>query len=163
TAGPPPPTLQNTTCISGSWAPRGGPPPPPAPPRPATPTPPRTTPQPHPPPAPPSGGGRTATPPPRGRPPGPNPTPTTTRWSAPPRVVNAKGNNGTERDSAPRITISQGTADGRVQPGQVTVVWADTGTFSQVTPIPETRIVSNRVGGLASTSRETLSYPDVDP
>src|SRR5262249_29679489 len=38
------------------------------------------------------------------------------------------GNSGVQRNVLPRLAISQGTLDGRVQPGQVTIVWDDFGT-----------------------------------
>lgn len=34
------------------------------------------------------------------------------------------------RDATPRLAVSQGTADGRVKPGQLTVVWTDWGSLS---------------------------------
>lgn len=47
-------------------------------------------------------------------------------------TVNAGGNGGTQRNTAPRITVSQGT--GTTAGGQVTVVWDDFGTGATATP-----------------------------
>src|SRR5262249_7334659 len=43
---------------------------------------------------------------------------------------------GTDRNGYPRITVSQGTMDGHVAPGQVTVVWDDFGSLANATPDP---------------------------
>lgn len=48
----------------------------------------------------------------------------------PSRVVNAGGTNGLDRNTTPRIVISQGTWDGRIAPGRVTVVWDDTNPYN---------------------------------
>ncbi len=51
-----------------------------------------------------------------------------------PRVRLSGGNVGPQHYGAPRLTVSQGTADGRVQGGQVTVVWDDFGTGASFSP-----------------------------
>ncbi len=46
------------------------------------------------------------------------------------------GNFGLQRDSAPRITVSQGNPGGTVTPGAVTVLWDDYGSGATATPYP---------------------------
>jgi subtilisin-like proprotein convertase family protein len=41
---------------------------------------------------------------------------------------------GAAREASPQLVISQGTSDGRVSPGQVTVVWDDFGSGAQANP-----------------------------
>jgi large repetitive protein len=49
-------------------------------------------------------------------------------------VYPANGNFGTQRFAAPRVAVSQGTTDGRITPGGVTVVWDDFGSGATANP-----------------------------
>lgn len=52
--------------------------------------------------------------------------------------VNNSGNSGAQRNTQPRLVVSQGTSDGSVTPGQVMVIWDDFGTgpaFPNLFPI----------------------------
>ncbi len=60
--------------------------------------------------------------------------------------ANVSGNTGIQLNTQPRLVVSQGTADGRVAPGQVTVVWDDFGSGTAQNP-PVDLIRSDRLGG----------------
>ncbi len=53
---------------------------------------------------------------------------------------------GSERDGYPKIAVSQGTSDGRVAPGLVTVIWDDFGS-GHFGNTPTDTIRSNSIGG----------------
>jgi subtilisin-like proprotein convertase family protein len=58
---------------------------------------------------------------------------------------NQSGNSGAQRNVLPRLVVSQGTADGRVAPGQVTIVWDDFGTgpaFPATWPVDTNPVVA---------------------
>jgi subtilisin-like proprotein convertase family protein len=79
--------------------------------------------------------------------------------------VNNNRNTGNEHDAAPQLVVSQGTPDGRVAPGQVTVVYDDFGSDKLATPIPFDDIRVNRVSGAyeLSTSGTTGTIGDAGP
>ncbi len=52
-----------------------------------------------------------------------------------PLTLNSAGIFGPQRDGSPQIAISQGTPNGVVQPGLVSVVWDDFGTGSKASPV----------------------------
>ena len=55
------------------------------------------------------------------------------------------GNFTTARNSMPRITVSQGTADGRIEPGRLTAVFLDTGSGNNFAPLPQDIVVSRSI------------------
>jgi subtilisin-like proprotein convertase family protein len=59
-------------------------------------------------------------------------------------VINDSSNFGTQRNARPRLAISGGTIDGRIAPGQVTVVWDDFGTGATA-PTPFDILWSDRL------------------
>jgi subtilisin-like proprotein convertase family protein len=63
-----------------------------------------------------------------------------------PVTVNNAGNVGSERNANISLTVSQGSADGRVPGGQVSLTWADTGTLATASP-PLTEVMYNNVSG----------------
>ncbi len=70
-----------------------------------------------------------------------------------PIVLNDGGNSGTQRNNSfGGLTVSQGTLDNRVAPGQVTAIWSDEGTLANNDP-PFTRIRSDRIidGGVVES------------
>ncbi|MCY2953695.1 MAG: proprotein convertase P-domain-containing protein [Planctomycetota bacterium] len=62
-------------------------------------------------------------------------------------------------DASPRIVISQGTANGRVTPGQVTVIWDDFSNAQQDT-IRSTRITGGSIGVSKPPVTATKAIPD---
>ena len=66
-----------------------------------------------------------------------------------PVTVNDGAYIGIQRNAAPAIAVSQGTADGRVPAGQVTLAWNDFGSMATATPVPEdvirTDVVNNAI------------------
>ena len=77
-------------------------------------------------------------------------------------TVNAGGNFGSQRNTSPRITVSQGTADGRVAGGQVTVVWDDFGSLANATPTPLDRIQAATLSGVETRSFSAAPGPIAD-
>ena len=65
-------------------------------------------------------------------------------------TVNTGGNFGAQRDTAPRLVISQGTASGTVIGGRVTAVWDDFGTLATAIPTPLDRLMTAPITGLAT-------------
>jgi subtilisin-like proprotein convertase family protein len=55
---------------------------------------------------------------------------------SPPFYANGNFNFGSEHDAAPQIVVSGGTTDGRVSPGQVSVVYDDWNSGANITPVP---------------------------
>jgi large repetitive protein len=76
-------------------------------------------------------------------------------------TVNAGGNFGAQRDTAPRIVISQGNVSGTVTGGKVTAVWDDFGTLALATPTPLDRLMTSSITGL--TSLTASAAPGVIP
>jgi subtilisin-like proprotein convertase family protein len=66
---------------------------------------------------------------------------------------------GNEREAAPQLVISQGTSDGRVSPGQVSVVWDDFGSGSRANP-PFDLVTTNAYKG--GTSQAFSAGPLTD-
>ena len=62
------------------------------------------------------------------------------------------GNVGPQREAAPKIAISQGTADGSVKGGTVTLVWDDFGSFSGAGPVPLDAIVDQQIPAGGATA-----------
>ena len=60
--------------------------------------------------------------------------------------VSDPDNFGPERDSKPKLVVAQGTSDGRVPGGEVSIVWQDKGTESQANP-PQTVVWTSRNDG----------------
>jgi len=77
-------------------------------------------------------------------------------------TVNAGGNGGPQRDTSPRITVSQGTADGRVAGGQVSVVWDDFGSLATATPNPLDRIQTANFSGVETRTFSAAPGPIAD-
>ena len=84
-------------------------------------------------------------------------------FSAPTVVNDSKFRSAIELDAQPKITISQGTADGRVAPGQVNVAWDDFGSGNFLNPLtpPRDFLHADRVtpGVTASFSQ---AFPKTD-
>ena len=68
-----------------------------------------------------------------------------------PKAVADGSNFTTARNSQPTLTVSQGTADGTVAPGQLTIAWVDSGTLATANP-PTSLLKTDRVtdGGTAA-------------
>ncbi len=73
-----------------------------------------------------------------------------------PVLVDGASYTSIARDASPKIVVSQGRApdpavygagDPGVSPGQVTVIWDDTGTLSQASPVPLDQIASTQIVG----------------
>ncbi len=79
-----------------------------------------------------------------------------------PVTVNSGGNSGTDRDGSPKLAVSQGTSDGRVQPGQLTVIWDDFN--SGRTQNPKVDIIKSRVlkGAEEYSISDTVGGPLTD-
>jgi subtilisin-like proprotein convertase family protein len=67
-----------------------------------------------------------------------------------PQTVNDGVNFGFDRDGNPQLIVSQGTGDGRVQGGQVTLVWDDFGTGAPPTNPPFSQITTRSAPALES-------------
>jgi subtilisin-like proprotein convertase family protein len=80
-----------------------------------------------------------------------------------PILVDGSSYSSTARDASPQIAISQGGPG--VTPGQVTVIWDDTGTLSQATPVPLDVIASSRIqnGGSGALFQSTGEEIPVAP
>ena len=78
--------------------------------------------------------------------------------------ANVSGNSGAQRNTHPRIVISQGTLDGSVQPGQVNILWDDFGSGPVVTGQPVDLIRADRVSGAVAgqsfTAAGTIGSPN---
>ncbi len=78
--------------------------------------------------------------------------------------ANVSGNSGPQRNTHPRLVISQGTFDGSVQPGQVTILWDDFGSGPVVAGANVDLIRSDRVVGVVSgqsfTTAGTIASPN---
>ncbi len=77
--------------------------------------------------------------------------------------MNDPGNGPTtERNASVSLTVSQGSVDGRVPGGQVSLTWANTGTLSTASP-PLTEVVFSPVsGGVGETFPVTNAGPIAD-
>jgi subtilisin-like proprotein convertase family protein len=86
----------------------------------------------------------------------------------PPATVNDGGNidlgSPVRRHTAPKIAISQGTADGRVQAGRVSLIWEDFNSGNNVTPLPVSRIWLDQFAGTSvrTASRSTAGQAIAD-
>jgi len=76
---------------------------------------------------------------------------------SPPIYANSNFNFGSEHDAVPQIAVSGGTTDGRVSPGQVSVVYDDWNSGANLTPFPLDFINYNsfRNGGSSATFQGT--------
>ncbi len=77
-----------------------------------------------------------------------------------PVTINDGGNFGLDRNTSPKLVVSQGTPDGRILPGQITVVWDDfaSGNISNP-PVDIIRLdnVSPGVNAFASVLHSVLN------
>ena len=71
-------------------------------------------------------------------------------------TINAGGNFGAQRDTAPRIVISQGNVSGTVTGGKVTAVWDDFGTLALATPTPLDRLMTSSITGLTALTASAV-------
>jgi subtilisin-like proprotein convertase family protein len=79
------------------------------------------------------------------------------------QILNDGGHFGADRDTAPRLAVSQGTIDGRVPGGQVTVVWDDFNSANTANPARDV-ITTDRIrdGGAAAVFSDLVGGPIAD-
>ena len=79
-----------------------------------------------------------------------------------PVTINDGGYFGVQRNTAPALAVSQGTADGRVSAGQVTVAWDDFGSLATATPVPQDAIKTDVVNNAITQSFSSATGPIAD-
>jgi subtilisin-like proprotein convertase family protein len=79
------------------------------------------------------------------------------------RILNDGGHFGTDRNASPRLVVSQGTVDGRVPGGQVTVVWDDFNSAAGASPARDV-LTTDRIrdGGAAALFSDLTGGPIAD-